>query len=143
MDDEHLENILRNYQCNRWGKCDGTGETCVIELSGLPANNSKVSKKRPEETRKQIEFIRPTRIESIQKNLLRYRPDFVVMYGVTAKEHWRKIAGVTLQPGIPQKVGTTTFLIALHPTAHFKKGQKKNPYWIDLGTRLRAESVRS
>ena len=65
------------------------------------------------------------------------------MYGITAKEHWKKVAGVTLQPGVPQKVGSTAFLLAQHPTAHYKKGQKKDQSWIDLGMKLRAESIGS
>jgi hypothetical protein len=134
----------RDYQRNRWGMgCSDIGETCVIELSGLPANNSKVAKERPEETREQIEAIRPTRIERIKKRIFEHNPKFVVMYGMSAKEHWREIAGVGLQRDIPRRLGPTTFLLALHPTAHFKKGQKKDQYWIDLGTKLRAESDHS
>jgi len=143
-DVERRYDFQRAYQSNRWGMDgDEAGETCVIELSGLPANNSTVSKERPEETRRQIEVIRPTRIKRIQESILKHNPEFVVMYGITAREHWSRIAGVPLQSGIPQNVGRTAFLLAQHPTAHYKNGQKKDQYWIDLGIRLRTESLRS
>ena len=140
-DYECRSDLQRAYQCNRWGmEDDEAGETCVIELSGLPANNSKVSKERPEKIRRQIEVLRPTRIVRIQESILKHNPEFVVMYGLSAKEHWMSIAGVPLQAGIPKKVGPTTFLLARHPTAYYKKGQKKDQYWMELGTKLRAES---
>jgi hypothetical protein len=137
-DRERRSNLKRNYQCNQWG-AEGrdTGETCVIELSGLPANNSKISKERPEEMRKELDRIRPERIGHIQE-MLNHGPQFVVMYGTTQKEHWRKIADYQLQPGIPKKIGSIVFLLTQHPTSHYKKGQKKDQFWIDLGERLRS-----
>lgn len=141
-DDEHRDGFQRNYQRNRWGtECLATGETCVIELSGLPANNTKLSKQRPEAMRRQLEDeIRPTRITRI-KNTLKNNPNpkFVAMYGTSQKKQWREIAGDnTLQPGIPKKVGNTIFLISLHPAARYQKG-KKVQYWINLGKSLKKE----
>ena len=135
-DTEHLG----DYQCNHWGtECPKTGETCVIELSGLPSNNSKLSKQRPEAMQKELDRIRPIRVANIQEILKRNNPEFVVMYGLTKRQYWRQIAGdETLQHGIPQRVDRTTFLLAQHPTSHYEKGQKKDQYWIDLGKRLRS-----
>jgi hypothetical protein len=71
--------------------------------------------------------------------MLKRGPEFVVMYGLTQKQHWRQIAGdETLQHGIPKRIGSTTFLLARHPVAHYEKAQKKDEYWIDLGKTLRA-----
>jgi hypothetical protein len=138
-DAERRGSLKRDYQCNCWGtESRETGETCVIELSGLPANNSSVSKQRPETMKEELDNIRPTRVANIQE-MLKHDPEFVVMYGLTQKQHWRQIAGdETLQHGVPKRIGSTTFLLARHPVAHYEKGQKKDEYWIDLGKTLRA-----
>lgn len=134
------EDYLKGYQRERWGRKNvQIGETCVIELSGLPANNSKIV--RPEEMRRELERIRPIRINNIQHMLQLNTPKFVVMYGTTKKEDFRKIAGLpTLQPCIPAKAkaGSTTFLLTKQPAARYA-GQKKTPYWIDLGAKVHAE----
>jgi len=136
--DEPMSDSLRAYQCAKWGAADSPrGETCVIELSGLPANNAKLSKERPNEMRQELEKIRPKRIERIRDAIRCRKPAFVVMYGMTAKEHWRGIAGAKLQACVPQKVESTIFLLAQHPTSRYKKGEKKDKYWTDLGVKLR------
>jgi hypothetical protein len=143
--DESRSSFQKEYQRNRWGaECLDLGETCVIELSGLPANNTKVSKQRPEAMRRQLEGeIRRTRISHI-KNTLRInpKPKFVVMYGLSAKKHWREIADHELQAGIPKKKGDTTFLLALQPAARYEKGQKDR-YWTNLGSKLCGEMGQS
>jgi hypothetical protein len=143
--DERRSSFQKEYQRNRWGaESDSCGETCVVELSGLPANNTKVSKKRPEAMRRQLEGeIRRTRISRI-KNMLKNntKPKFVVMYGLSEKKLWREIAGHELQAGIPKKDGDTTFLLALQPAARYEKGQK-DQYWTSLGSKLRAEMSQS
>ncbi|HKN77290.1 MAG TPA: hypothetical protein VJW94_19085 [Candidatus Acidoferrum sp.] len=142
-DEEKRRDLQEVYQSSRWGMEDkGVGETCVIELSGLPANSSEVSRKRSEETRKLLKDVLPTRIERIQKGIIESEPKFVLMYGITAKEHWTRIADFPLQADIPRKIGRTTYLLARHPAARFK-GQKKDQYWVQLGTELREESSRS
>jgi hypothetical protein len=69
---------LRAYQRDRWGRLSG-GETCVIELSGLAANNSTVLRER--------DLFRRERIEVIRQRILVYKPALVVMYGVNEKDH--------------------------------------------------------
>jgi hypothetical protein len=132
------DDLLRAYQSNHWGmKGD---ETCVIELSGLPAHDSKASFQRPVDMLEELQSIRPTRIERIQANIREYHPRFVVLYGLTAKEHWKQIVGFILEASIPRKIGLTTFLLVPHPTARHTEDQKKDDFWINLGTKLRAES---
>jgi hypothetical protein len=142
-EDENLGRLQKDYQLGRWGNEDEeTGETCVIELSGLPSNGIKATNKRPLDLRKQLEGIRPCRIERIKKMLDLYKPQFLVMYGLTEKEHWEKIAGTILEESNPKRIDGITFLLARHPTDFYEKGQKKNEYWTELGRRLRAESHR-
>jgi hypothetical protein len=131
--------LQRAYQSGRWGMAGKElGETCVIELSGLPANNLNVSRRRSEKTQRLLEEILPTRIGRIRKGIIESEPKFVVMYGITAKKHWDKIAGLPLQADTPKKVGHTTYLLVRHPTARFNN-EKKDQYWIRLGTELRSQ----
>jgi len=74
---------LQKYQRFHWGRTDG--ETCVIELSGLPANNLIVPRDR--------ETFREKRINAIRERMTQNRPELVVMYGTTHRQSWQKIAG--------------------------------------------------
>src|SRR5258707_14317960 len=80
---------MRNYQRERWGALDG--ETCVIELSGLAAHNSGVSRDR--------RCFRQERIQFIRTQMLQYRPTLVVMYGKTQTEAWQAIAACDFRGG--------------------------------------------
>ena len=117
----------REYQRDYWGR--STGDTCVIEYSGLPANSLSTNRDRTLSVDKRIAFIKG-KIEE-------HPPRFVVMYGDSGKTYWNKIAGHHLQINIPLKIGTTTYLQTKHPTDFFEKGQKKNQYYAMLGTSLR------
>ena len=116
---------LRAYQRDRWGSL--TGETCVIELSGLPANNSKVPRER--------ELFRQERIETICHKMHTYKPALVVMYGKKDQKHWEQIAGRMLVPDSVQKLGSTMITFTRHPNNH----GRKNADWSNLGERLRLE----
>jgi len=138
---ETLDRLQKDYQLKRWGNEDEeTGGTCVIELSGLPSNDTEATNKRPLDLRKQLEEIRPCRIEHIKKMLDLYKPKFAVTYGTTMRKQWLRIAGVQLERDIPQKTGEITFLLALHPRARYRN---KDRYWIDLGKSLKAELDRT
>jgi hypothetical protein len=118
----------RTYQRDHWGRQD-CGETCVIELSGLPANSFKVSRNR--------EQYRHERIRIIRERIQAHRPRLVVMYGQSDRQHWNTIAGTDLIPNVPKTIGPTTFLFAApHPTAP----GTTNAHWIRLGTALRSLS---
>jgi hypothetical protein len=115
------------YQREKWGS-ERNGETCIIELSGLPANNLGVIRDR--------ERFLEERIETLRTRIKIHKPTFVVMYGKSARTHWEKIAGVQLEPGLPSQIGPTKFLFAQrHPTAF----GTKNEHWIRLGNALRAK----
>jgi hypothetical protein len=125
---------LRMYQRKNWGMRDG--DTCVIELFGLPAptfaaHNKLMSEHfEPEE----IECILRGRIDLLSKKILEHRPKFVVMYGRTARKQWGKIAGRLLPDDEVVQIGSTMMLSATHPTAPNKEG---DTYWKKLGEKLR------
>lgn len=118
------EESLRTYQRDQWGRLGG--ETCVIELSGLPARNLNVPRER--------ERFRHQRIKFIRKMIRTHKPIFVVMYGQGDMEHWQKISGIEVQPESVQKVESTIFAFARHPVAH---GQRKKD-WVRLGNKMRS-----
>ena len=133
FDDKDTDNneILRIYQRDRWGRQNG--ETCVIELSGLPARNLEVQRNR--------ERYRPERIKFIRDKLFGCHPapTFVVMYGKGAWEHYEKIAGIRLHPHdhasphVVRKVKSTIFAFAEHPVSW----GLRNKYWVELGEEMR------
>jgi hypothetical protein len=119
---------LRNYQRDRWGTVIG-GETCVIELSGLAARSFRVPRDR--------RLFRQERIDVIRQRMLTYRPALVVMYGVSEKEHWEKIAGSSFPADNILKLDSTIIAFAPHPV---RPGRRRgNAYWAELGERLRQE----
>lgn len=112
---------LRNYQRDKWGALDG--ETCVIELSGLPANSFRVDRDR--------KCFRKERIQVIRERILEYKPKFVVMYGLSDKPSWEEIAGRAFPSENSLKLGSTIIAFAPHPTSH----GSTNDYWRQLGQR--------
>jgi hypothetical protein len=113
---------LRVYQRDQWGRLHG--ETCVIELSGLPANSLKVPRNRS--------LYKAERINKIRHKLQKYKPSFVVMYGLNEKESWETIGGPELKTGNIIRLGSTLLVFTPHPAAH---GLGKQ-YWIDTGRNL-------
>jgi len=114
---------LRNYQRDKWGSL--TGDTCVIELSGLPANSLKVERDR--------ESFRSERIAVIREKIRDHKPKFVLMYGKGAKSYWEEIAESALSSENILKIGPTIVAFTPHPTSH----GSSNTYWMELGQRLR------
>jgi hypothetical protein len=115
---------LRDYQRDRWGRVSG-GETCVIELSGLPARNSRVPMPR--------EQFRQERIEIIRQRMITYKPRLVVMYGVSEKAHWEQIAGAALEPDRFLQRESSILGFTRHPAAR----RRENNDWEELGKKLR------
>jgi len=66
---------LRTYQRDKWGRLGG--ETCVIELSGLPASSSRIARDR--------ETFRQDRIDLIVQRARDHRSALVLMYGLDHK----------------------------------------------------------
>lgn len=117
------QSILRDYQRDQWGAATSfadsmKAETCVIELSGLPAKNFAVKRDR--------ELFRAERIEKIRGKLRSKKEGFVLIYSKSQWKHWKQIADLKLE-----------FLeFAPSPTARGYSDQ----YWIDIGKRLRIAS---
>jgi hypothetical protein len=126
LQEDSGKDALREYQRERWGNTN-EGETCVIELSGQAARNLKEPSDR--------ERFRDHRIEVIKQKLQECcpAPVFVVMYGLGAKEHFRKIAGQSLVCDDVVNIGSTLFALAPQPAAF----GRKNEDWIRLGKKLR------
>jgi len=119
---------LRNYQRDEWGTLDG--ETCVIELSGIPAHSSIVKRNR--------ERFRKERIEEIRQRMQSYNPELVVMYGLGRKKHWIAIAQGEFPPDNIPKIGPTKIEFTPHPVSCVWT----NDDWKQLGERLRREPHR-
>jgi len=121
---------LREYQRDRWGRLSG-GETCVIELSGLAANNLKV----PIDHK----LFRQERVDVIRQRMATYKPRLVVMYGVSEKEHWQELADGdrAFLPDVILSRQSTLLVFTPHPTKH----GLRNTYWSVLGERLRSKGV--
>ena len=134
---------LRAYQQEGWG--DSAGQACVIELSGLPARNTKTSKKRysslSDEEKRRLDNIRDKRLDFIHKKMIANKPKFVVIYGQDQKKYWMKFwkdNGVTRSRfGSNLKIESTIIVFTRHPV------QSPNKLWIELGTKLRTDSDRS
>jgi len=113
------------------------GETCVIELAGLPSKNLNTSikreKKRPYEDRERLSKILEMRVDHIAAKIRQNNPKFVVMYGFSDenKKYWAAISGTDLQMGVPMKVGKSVFLADRHPL------YTKCQYWTKLGEKMR------
>jgi hypothetical protein len=120
---------LRNYQRDKWGML--SGDTCVIELSGLAAHSFKVPRDR--------ERFRLERINLIRERMRDHHPELVVMYGTSQRESWELIAGRAFPPDNILSLKSTILAFTPHPTSH----GLTNAYWGELGERLRQVGRRS
>lgn len=75
---------VRDYQATGWGTSGNNGETCVIDLSALAAPNLKTLRDR--------ESFREHRIAVLRNKIETHKPTFVVMYGLTTKAQFEKVA---------------------------------------------------
>jgi hypothetical protein len=113
---------LRSYQRSEWGRTNG--ETCVIELSGLAANNQAAVRDR--------ESFRQKRIEVIRERMIQNRPRLVLMYGRAQRQSWERIAGSSFPPHNVMVSNGVIFALTPHPVSH----GRKNAYWEQLGKQL-------
>jgi len=129
LGEEFDEENRRAYQRDDWGT--SAGQTCVIELSGLPATSFRVDRQR--------ELFRKQRLEFINVKMLSLQPRFVIIYGKSQHLHWRRFWEdnriAALQFSDIAKLPFTTVAFAPQPTAP----GSSNQYWISLGQRLRQE----
>jgi hypothetical protein len=120
---------LRSYQRSEWGRTNG--ETCVIELSGLAANNLTVPRDR--------ETFRQERIRVIRERMRENHPQLVVMYGTAQRQNWEKIAGGSFPPDNVLVSDGAILALTPHPVKH----GLSNAYWEELGQRLRSVALDS
>lgn len=123
----------RDYQRDRWGRSRRSiGETCVIELSGLPATSFKVARDR--------ELCRQNRLRFIHARMVAVRFKFAVIYGRSQLKHgrnfWKDNAVLVRDSGNISALPFTTIAFAPEPTAP----GLGNQYWLDLGRSLRREA---
>ena len=126
------EQRLRVYQRDSWGR--ETGNTCVIELSGLPAHSYVTSRQQKSNLFEPAEFeaIRDKRIRKICERLLQHKPKLVIMYGLSEKKHWNRIA-TFINEKFPHDVPLPAVRIVPHPVGY----GIGNAHWEQLGTELR------
>jgi len=119
--------VIRTYQWHRWGS--EVGETCVIELSGVPAPNMGIAQDR-------TSFL-SRRIERIRQEALKNAPAFIVMYGQGNRGEWEQIAGSKFDANGICRMGNTIAATALHPVTR----GLGNEYWVKLGQLMRKTKV--
>lgn len=119
---------IRRYQRMQWGQIHNA-ETCVIELSGIPAKSLAVKTDRKKYLEQRIEFIRG--------RIRFHNPKLVLMYGLTARTKWKDVAGRPQEQDMEvdkiYKIDSTLFVMTPSPTAHGRKDED----WVRLGLQLR------
>jgi hypothetical protein len=112
------ENI-RTYQRLNLGRRDG--QTCLIELSGLPANSSRTERDRNSFLQK--------RIKLISQKLVDHKPKFVVMYGKGSQNSFTEIIGYRPELDKVTFIGSTAILFTKHTNAR----KLSDEYWRGHG----------
>jgi hypothetical protein len=115
---------IREYQRDKWGT--STGDTCVIELSGLASPNIRTPQDR--------KTLLSRRIVRIRQEALRHPPEFIVMYGLGQRDEYEQIAGANFDSSGMCRIGKTVAAITHHPVT---RGLGKD-YWMRLGSLLRS-----
>ena len=124
------------YQNHHWGRTNG--DTCITELSGLPADSSvtgrALDRERFKDCKRQLDEIRMKRIEELGRKIQKYEPELVVFYGLgqTQGKYWKDIARTELAYDDVVKAGKTAFVWSPHPNTHGRRKEK----WKDLGRKL-------
>jgi hypothetical protein len=138
-----LKSRLRSYQRDKWGSSNG--DTCVIELSALPAKNLKegIKQRLIFLNEDEIDELLQKRIAAIRERMKRYTPALIVMYGLRDEAHWKQIAGGAFSDGYIQgfragirESDSAVFVLTPHPA---NTHGLTNAYWLELGTTLRAK----
>ena len=122
---------LRQYQRTKLGRaCEETDETCLLELSGLPANSGKITRDR--------ESFLDRRIARLACAVETYKPKLVVMYGKGQKKHFERIVKPLPELDKTTVVGETVVLFTKHTNAR----KLTDEHWCNLGKSLQ-EAMRS
>jgi len=101
---------IRTYQRDRFGS--STGETCVVELSALAAQNLKTDRDRT--------LYRGDRIDVLRERIESHRPEWVVLYGVdrVSRKAWNELLREKIQVGEVRRVFSSRLILIPHPQAH-------------------------
>ena len=126
---------VREYQRDHWGS--SVGETCVIELSGIPAKNfkesnaSKASLSQAE--RHQFDAILRSRAEHITDRIRAGGPEFVVIYSNWQYPYWEELrkesSKITQGPNEYYRLGRTLITF----TESNGKNSPGHARWLTLG----------
>lgn len=132
--------LRRKYQSEQWGNSEG--ETCVIDLSGIPSASKQKTKAReklmsPEEL-KWLNEVRQKRLTRIHHEIKEHKPKFAVVYDKDQERYWLQFwkdnsINVSWSDGIA-RVMSTKVVFTRAPA------QSANALWIDLGIQLRARA---
>lgn len=139
---EAQRELTRDYQQNRLGRSDGNER--LMELLPLPspstqhwlyARHSKIHWLTDRETYTQFQI--PRRALRIQEEIDRYKPKFVIFYGLAFEDHWTRIARTQFVRTAIEKTsignrGSTLFAIVPHPVAYGLPGD----YFFRVGRML-------
>ena len=119
------KNTLRSYQASNWGSA--TGETCVVDLSGLAANNLGVVRDR--------EAYVEQRMRRLLGEVRKHQPAFVLIYGKAQHARWERClrdqSDVNQEDGV-WRCGSTKLVLQSTPKGQF------DHEWVSLGLKLRA-----
>ena len=128
----------RIYQRDHWGRHQGQGidsRTCVIELSGLAAQNQHMPRDRSA-------FL-ASRIAMITANLRKYKPELLILYGRSGscKQAWNEMTSTGNELGqcsngatVRQVNGT---ILAWTDHTNARGFGRSLAYWQAFGTELR------
>jgi hypothetical protein len=116
---------LHDYQRDHWGS--STGETCVIELLGLPAKSLGTPRDR--------RSFRAERVDMIREKISVHRPKLVVMYGKGQKKYWNRIAG----RDFPEENFIASQGRVLAHARHPVNGGPPDKWWEQFGDMLRRQ----
>jgi hypothetical protein len=130
---------LLRYQTLHWGRTNG--DTCITELSGLPADSTARGKsldsERFKDCKDRFDELRTNRIKILHDKIQKHNPELVIFYGKTQEQHWGKIAGCDLVFRHNVKLNLKTRFFAPHPNARVVAGE-----WKEMGRKL-AETNRA
>lgn len=121
--------IRRGYQFDHLG--NSKGDTCIVELRGLPAKSASLRKD-------QTAFL-SSRIEELSERIVSNSPKFVVFYG-SEQSSWSQIAKCDIKREKITPSGNTLFAYMPHPNAR-NELQKKHADWEAIGKAMRLRSA--
>jgi hypothetical protein len=123
---DNSKEARKAYQAKRLGTPGD--ETALLELFGLPAKDLKagLAQRQQHFSKQLIRDIHEERVATLRKKLDFHKPELVMMYGVTSRAAFGKLAGRSLKDWEIFWHADTLMTFTPHPTA---RGMK-NEDWI-------------